>query len=101
MPVTNQPQTALLYETQIENDELEALLVRREKLAGEKSVATAKHREVDDAAKAIIATLDLGDGVTIRVGDYLVTRRVTEAADVAFTRGAGVRYGIKKYADPA
>lgn len=90
------PQTSI-YEKVIEHDELAKLLVRRDTLAAEKSLATAKHREVDDAAKGLIATLDLGDGATVRVGDHLITRNLTKSADVSFTRNAGVRYGIKLF----
>lgn len=100
MAVSKDAQTSI-YEKVIEHEELSKLLARRDALAAEKSLAVARHREVDDAAKGLIATLDLGDGATVRVGDHLITRNVTKAADVSFTRNAGVRYGIKLFTEDA
>jgi hypothetical protein len=93
MAVSEQPQTSL-YETTIEDRDLEKALEKRDELRQQASEARALFQEADDKAKARIGDLDLGDDAPVRVGRFILTRTMTKARDVAFTTEAKIRTRI-------
>lgn len=77
------PQTSL-YETTIQDADLEAALDERETAKGVASNARKEYREADDHARALIDGLDLGDGAPVRCGRFVIERRPVAARSVAF-----------------
>lgn len=71
-------------EQAIEDKELEAALEQRESLKAIASGATATYREADEAAKGLVARLELPDGGAARVGRFRITRRVIKGGVRSF-----------------
>lgn len=88
-----QPQQSL-YETTIEDAELEQLLDDRAKAKDAASKANKRARRLDEAARAKLETLDLADA-PVRIGNYLVAYRPVAARQVNFTAEATSRLVIK------
>lgn len=93
MPPTNTPQTSL-YETTIEHDDLEKILDKRADARDKKREATQAFKKLDDQAKALIDSLELGVGAPVRVGDWLITVSEVKGRAVAFETEATTRLGI-------
>ena len=93
MAATADPQTSL-YETVLENEELEKLLEKREALRVKKSDANALYVEADEKAKALIGTLDFGQDAPVRIGRFVVTRTLTKPRSVAFETESKVQLRI-------
>ena len=98
MAVTARPQTSL-YETTIEDTDLENALEERQKLREKASEARALFKEADDKTKARVALLDLGNGAPARVGRFVITRKVRAARSVAFETEAKVSTTISMLKD--
>jgi hypothetical protein len=77
------PQTSL-YEREVENEQLERALEEREKLKARVAKARKSYAEADEWAKGLLGEVQLGDGATVRVGRFLLTRRAVAARSVAF-----------------
>jgi hypothetical protein len=88
--VIDQSDQTSLYETQLENPEVEELLEAREKVKAQASAVAKRARTADAAAKAALEQLDLGNGAPVRIGRFLVRRRHVAAAD-GRVRGGGSR----------
>jgi hypothetical protein len=86
---------ASLYEATLENAELEAALEAREVTKAAASAARKAHADADEHAKALVETLDLGDGAPVRVGRFLLTRKPVGARSVAFDTAATTRLTIR------
>jgi len=89
-----QPQTSI-YETTLENPELEEALKTRASMKDRESTAKHNTKVADERAKGLIATLDLGVGAAVRVGDFVIEIKPTKPRDVAFKTDAGTRVWIK------
>lgn len=89
MPVSTTPQTTI-YETTIEDAALEQQLEERDTLRSKASEARALFQEADDKAKAKIATLDLGNDAPVRVGRFVLTRKMRPARSLSFETEAKV-----------
>lgn len=89
MPARSNRQTSI-YETTIDNPALAELLDEREEAAAAKKTAKKTYDELDKKAKAIIETLDLGDA-PVRVGNFVITRKMFEGGHVAFEKNASTR----------
>lgn len=83
MAVKDAPQTSI-YETTIEDEQLERELEQRQTLREKASTAQALFKEADEKAKARIQTLDFGTGAPVRVGRFVLTRTVRAARSVSF-----------------
>lgn len=93
MSTTQTDQTSI-YETTIENPELETLLERRESAKEARGKANAKFKEIDDLVKFKITELDLGDA-PVRVGSYVIEQKAIAGRDVAFSTDPTTRLQIK------
>jgi hypothetical protein len=94
-----QPQTSI-YETDLTESQPELAKVLRARESVQEALSTAKHnfKLKDDEAQALIAKLELGEDAAVRVGDYVITSKKSEAREVEFTRQASTRISIKKFA---
>lgn len=88
-----QPQTSL-YETTLDNPELEALLDARQEKRDRASKATKDAKNAHELVVAEIEKLDLADA-PVRVGRWVVARRPVAARSVSFTADATERLVIK------
>lgn len=82
MTAAAQAQTSL-YETEIDNPDLEALLETRQKAAEDRVALNATHKQATEDAKKIIETLDLGDA-PVRVGRFLLKPKHREQETRSF-----------------
>jgi hypothetical protein len=89
-----QPQ-ASLYEVTIEHAEVETALEAREKVKARLRDARKAFKEADDKAKGLVETLELGDDAAVRVGRFVLTRRVVAGRSVSFETGESARLYIK------
>ncbi len=89
MAVSEQPQTSI-YEKTIEDQALEDTLENRDTLRQAASEARAFFKEADDKAKAAIAGLDLGNDAPVRVGRFVLTRKMRPARSVSFETEAKI-----------
>lgn len=89
MAVAAQPQTSL-YETTIDDADLEKALEARQKLREAASTANALFKEADEKAKAAILGLDLGSDAPVRVGWFVLTRKMSKPRSVAFETEAKI-----------
>jgi hypothetical protein len=92
------PQTSL-YEVTVEDDELEKLLEQRQDAKEAATVARTHYNTADDAVKAKLSTLDLGDGAPVRVGRFVVARRPVKGRAVSFETGDTTRLTISLLPD--
>lgn len=97
MPVTSQPQTSL-YETTIEDVELERLLEAREAKREARTAAQGEFKEADEAAKGRLSALDIADA-PVRVGRFVVSRRSVKAREVSFSTSPTSRLVINRLPD--
>ena len=79
----------------VDDPQLLELLRKRRRLNEAKADAAAKAKEAHEAVLAKIEEHDLADGEAMRVGDYVVSKRRVEAADVSFTRGGRSQLTIR------
>jgi len=91
--VSVQEQTSL-YETTIENAELEAALESRQSLREKRKDLNKRIRDAEGAADRQIEELELGEGSSVRVGRFLIVVKRSEAKEVAFTRGGDLKTQI-------
>lgn len=91
---------ASLYETTIENAELESALEKRQKAKDAAKAARAALKVEDEKAKGLIATLDL-EGGAIRVGRFVVSQSSVAARSVAFETDPTTRLNISLLDDAA
>jgi hypothetical protein len=89
-----EPQTSL-YETTIENAELEAALEAREVSKAAAGAARKAYTEADEHTKALVEPLDLGNGAPVRVGRFVLTRRPVAARSVSFDTEPTTRLTIR------
>ncbi len=89
MAVKDQPQTSI-YEKTIEDTALEQTLENRESLRQAASEARAFFTEADEKAKAAIAGLDLGNEAPVRVGRFVLTRKMRPSRSVSFETEAKI-----------
>lgn len=73
-----------LFDTIIENTELEQALEAREKVKASRAALNAKFKEADDTAKGLISTLDIEVDQVVRVGRFRISRTAIEGRSVAF-----------------
>lgn len=73
-----------LFDQVIENGDLEQALEDREKVKASRAALNAKFKEADDAAKGIIATLNLETDAVVRVGRFRLSLSSVEGRSVAF-----------------
>lgn len=88
-----EPQQSL-YETTLENPELEAALVER---ANRKAAAKAANKKATTAHERVVELvegLDLADA-PVRVGDYVLQLKPTKPRSVSFETAAGSRLVIR------
>lgn len=89
------PQTSI-YETTIENPELEQILESRESMKEKAREARHNLKVADERAKVLIEEkLELGDEAAVRIGSFVVSRRVTKGRDVSFKVDPSTRLWIK------
>jgi hypothetical protein len=88
------PQTSL-YETTIDNPELEVLLENREKAKNSAKALSKKARDADAAAKVALEGLDLGEAAPVRIGRFIVTLRAVPSRKVQFETDPTTRLNIK------
>ncbi len=92
--VKAQPQRSM-DETQIvENEQLEALLDKRQDL----KESVREHTKLTKEAKTIIAGIEIP--TPYRVGRYVISKTLTDAKHVEFDTDAGYRVNIKADSDP-
>jgi len=94
MAPRRQPQTAI-YETTLEDPELEEALKTRHSMGDRRSTANHNFKVADDRARKLIAAKDLGDGVTVRVGDFLISQKPVAGRSVSFETEPTTRVRIK------
>lgn len=88
-----QPQTTL-YETVIDDGELESALEARERLRVKKGEITKEFKSADEVAKAKINELDLGLDANVRIGRFVVGLRKIEGGVVTFEKNPSTRLRI-------
>lgn len=98
MSTTAKPQTSI-YETTIENPDIEDALEKRDQLRERASEARALFKEADDAAKAKLQALDLGTDAPVRVGRFVVKRIMRQGRSVSFETEASVQLRISTIGD--
>lgn len=84
MSTAPEAQTSL-YETTLDNPELEELLERRERAKAAKGKANKTFKEADGATKDAIGKLDLGIDAPVRCGRFVIRFSPVPAKNVAFT----------------
>lgn len=94
MPVSREAQTSI-YESVVENPELEEALRSRDDKASRLSTARQNYETANKRAQEIIAGLDLGDGTVIRVGDFIISAKMDRGRDVSFKTDPQLRFRIK------
>lgn len=94
MTATRLNPQASLYETTIENADLEDALEKRQKAKEKRAAASKAFRDADEEAKGLIAKADLGLDATVRVGRFTLTEKHTPARSVSFDTAAGKRLQI-------
>lgn len=94
MPGRRRAQTSI-YETTIENTELEAALGNWASAKDKLSEATHNAKVHRARVDALIEPLDLAPNTPVRVGEYVIELRARDEADVSFTRTAGQQLLLK------
>ena len=92
--VVPDPQTSI-YETTIENPELEAALEVRDRERVKARDAKAAYKTADERAKGLAEGLDLGNGAPVRVGRFVLTRHTVEATEVHYETSPSTRLTIR------
>jgi len=87
-----QAQTSL-YETTLEDPDLEAALEKREKAKASAANARKRYTEADGAAKALADAHDIADA-PVRVGRFVISRRQVAPRSVAFETAGSERIAI-------
>lgn len=87
-----QPQTSI-YETTIDNPDLEAALEEREDARQTASKARADFNTLSEKVKALVAITDIADA-PVRVGRFVISRRNIAAKSVSFETEATTRLQI-------
>jgi hypothetical protein len=87
------PQTSL-YETTIDNPELEGLLENRDKLRAAAAQARKRATAAHEAVRQQIETLDIADA-PVRIGRFVVAMRPVSARSVSFETAPTMRLVIK------
>lgn len=85
-----------IYETTLENPELEEQLKAREARKSELSTARQNFETSDKAAQALIDKIELGEDAAVRVGDFVISQKLGKAGHVEFERKASLRTRIRK-----
>lgn len=98
MSTREKPQTSI-YETTIENTEIEDALEKRFELREKASAARALFQEADEKAKGKLGDLDLGSDAPVRIGRFVVTRTMRAARSVSFETEAKVSLKITPLED--
>lgn len=93
MAVATKAQVSI-YETVIENAELEAKLEARQVLKAKAGGARKDYKEADDSAKAAIGELDIADG-PVRVGRFVIAEKEVAGREVSFETGPSKRISIR------
>jgi len=88
------PQTSL-YETTLENPEIEQALKARESAKDKAREARHNLKVLDDRAKGLIEVLELGDDAAVRIGDFVVSRKPVKGRSVSFETAPTTRLWIK------
>lgn len=84
-----------IYETTLDNPELEAALRTRDAMASRRSTAQHNYDQANERAQNLIRDLDLGDGTVVRVGDFIISSKMDKGRDVAFKTDPQMRIRIK------
>lgn len=84
-----------IYETTIENPELEQALTTRESMVSRRSTANHNFKNADEQARRLIEKLELGDDTVVRVGDFIISAKMAKGRDVAFKTDPQLRIRIK------
>lgn len=92
------PQTSL-YETEINDEILEKKLEQREDLRGKASEAKALYEEANENARLHISGIDLGDDAPVRVGRFIIVRRMAPPKSVSFETEAKLQTKISLLPD--
>ena len=82
-----------LYETSLDNPELEAQLEQRETLKEKSKQAGKAYREIHDKVKVAVDVLDIADG-PVRVGRFVVSQKPTAGRTVSFETNPTTRLTI-------
>ena len=88
------PQTSI-YESVVENPELEEALRSRADKASRLSTARHNYDTANERAQQLLGAMDLGDGTAIRVGDFVITAKLDKGRDVAFKTDPQLRIRIR------
>lgn len=91
--VQQNPQLGL-YETTIEDEELEQLLVRRAAAKQKAAAARKTASAIDEEVRERVERLDLADA-PVRIGEFVVSWREVPASPIAFERAASRRLVIR------
>lgn len=94
MPATANPQTAL-YETVIDNPDLEKALEQRESRKASRAALQKQFKAADDQVKAELGKLDLGDDAPVRIGRVVITQKPVAGRSVSFDTEPTSRLAIK------
>ena len=97
---TEEPQTSI-YETVIENGDLEQALEKRQQLKDKAKAANKLARDADAVARNEIEKLELGLDAAVRCGRFVVALRAVAAKEVSFTTDPTTRLTIRKLDDDA
>lgn len=93
MSAAPEPQTSI-YETTLDDPDLEEALEERQKLKDAFSTARALYEEANEKAKGRLGDIDLGMDAPVRVGRFLVTRRMSKPRAVSFETNSKVQLRI-------
>jgi hypothetical protein len=85
-----------IYETTLDNPELEAALKTRESMKDKVGEARHNFKVADDAVAPLIAKLELGEDAAVRVGDFVISQKLGKSGHVEFERTAKLRTRIRK-----
>jgi hypothetical protein len=88
-----------IYETVVENPELEAALKRRESVKEKLGIAKNNLKVADDNAQKLINDLELGIGAAVRVGDFVISKKARKGGHVEFDRNSSEQTRIKFIGD--
>lgn len=88
-----------LFDTVLEDADLEAALEERERKRQDKSIATGRYKEAHDAAKAKIGSLELEDESVVRCGRFRIKTAKTAGRSVSFETSPSSRLTISLLKD--
>ena len=99
MPRPRRNRQTSIYETDLTEQQPELLkaLKSRAEMDDRRSTAVQNFKTADERARALITKLELGDDTVVRVGDFIITSKMSKGGPVEFVRERQLQVRIKPF----